>query len=82
MDANAPRRAELHRMATDEHICPFGLKSRDLLRRKGYQIDHHELTVRAENDAFMETQGVETTPQTFIDGVGSNGRLNAFQLGG
>ena len=30
--------ATLYRMKTDEHICPFGLKSRDLLEREGFEV--------------------------------------------
>jgi len=33
----SPRRAALYRMVTDTHICPFGLKAKDLLRRKGFE---------------------------------------------
>jgi glutaredoxin len=58
--------AVLYRMVTPEHICPFGLKSRDLLRRKGYAVEDHLLRSRAETDAFMAAQNVKTTPQTFI----------------
>jgi glutaredoxin len=59
--------AKLYRMATDEHICPFGLKSKDLLEREGYQVDDHLLTSREETDEFKQQHSVETTPQTFID---------------
>ena len=55
-------------MVTDEHICPFGLKAKDLLEREGFEVDDHHLTSRAETDAFKERHGVETTPQVFIDG--------------
>lgn len=55
-------------MATAEHTCPWGLKSLDLLKREGYEVNDHELTSRAEIDAFKEKHGVKTTPQTFIDG--------------
>jgi len=67
MSANN-RQAQLYRMVTDEHICPFGLKSRDLLERRGYAVDDHQLRSRAETDAFMAEHRVETTPQTFISG--------------
>ena len=60
--------AALYRMVTPEHICPFGLKSRDLLRRRGYEVDDHLLESRAAQDAFKAEHRVETTPQTFIDG--------------
>ncbi|WP_395018388.1 MauE/DoxX family redox-associated membrane protein [Dongia sp.] len=62
------KRAALYRMVTPEHICPFGLKSRDLLRREGYAVEDHRLRSRAETDAFMAEQQVKTTPQTFIAG--------------
>lgn len=61
------KRAILYRMVTPEHICPFGLKSKDLLERNGYEVDDHHLTNRSETDAFKEKHGVKTTPQTFID---------------
>jgi glutaredoxin len=55
-------------MVTDRHVCPFGLKSRDLLQREGYRVEDHELRTRGETDAFMAEHGVKTTPQTFIGG--------------
>ena len=61
------KHAILYRMVTPEHICPFGLKSKDLLERKGYNVDDHHLTNRSETDAFKEKHSVKTTPQTFID---------------
>ena len=62
------KKAILYRMVIDNHICPYGLKAKDLLKRNGYQIEEHLLTTRAETDAFKEQHGVKTTPQTFIDG--------------
>jgi glutaredoxin len=56
-------------MVMPDHLCPSGQKARWLLRRKGYQIEDHHLTTRAETDAFKAEHGVPTTPQTFIDGV-------------
>ncbi len=64
----AARTASLYRMAMPGHLCPFGLKSRSLLHRKGYEIRDTLLTTRAEVDAFMAAHDVKTTPQTFIDG--------------
>jgi len=60
--------AELHRMVMEDHLCPYGLKSKDLLERKGFDVDDHHLTTREETDAFKQKHGVETTPQTWIDG--------------
>ncbi|WP_416305127.1 MauE/DoxX family redox-associated membrane protein [Neptunicella sp. SCSIO 80796] len=59
--------ATLYRMVTDQHICPFGLKSKDLLEREGYSVDDHKLTTRQQTDDFKQQHNVETTPQTFID---------------
>lgn len=58
--------ATLYRMMTGDHICPFGLKSRDLLKRQGYRIDDRHLNSREEVDAFKAEHDVKTTPQTFI----------------
>lgn len=60
--------ASLYRMATEQHICPFGLKAKDLLKREGFNIEDHTLTSREETDAFKEKYNVETTPQVFIGG--------------
>ncbi|WP_394192826.1 MauE/DoxX family redox-associated membrane protein [Pseudoalteromonas atlantica] len=59
--------AILYRMVTDEHICPFGLKSKDLLARNGYDVDDRHLTNRTQTDDFKHQHDVKTTPQTFID---------------
>ena len=60
--------ATLYRMDMADHTCPYGLKSRHLLRSKGFTVDDHRLTSREETDAFKAKHGVKTTPQTFIDG--------------
>ncbi|MFW2545351.1 MauE/DoxX family redox-associated membrane protein [Primorskyibacter sp. 2E107] len=72
--------ATLYRMVMPDHLCPFGLKSKDLLERNGYTVDDHHLETREETDAFMEKHGVETTPQTFIDGerIGGYDDLRVF----
>ncbi|WP_299030653.1 MauE/DoxX family redox-associated membrane protein [uncultured Sulfitobacter sp.] len=62
------RAAKLYRMVTPDHTCPYGLKSKDLLERQGYDVEDHPLETREQTDAFMEEHQVETTPQTFIDG--------------
>ena len=63
------KKAVLYRMVMPGHTCPYGLKSKHLLRSAGYDVEDHHLTTRAETDAFKEEHGVATTPQTFIDGV-------------
>ena len=67
--ATAPtRRATLYRMVMPEHVCPYGLKTKDLLRREGYTVEDRWLRTREETDAFKAEHHVKTTPQTFIDG--------------
>jgi len=58
----------VYRMVTDKHICPFGIKAVDLLKRKGFEVEDNWLTNRADTDAFKEKHDVKTTPQTFIGG--------------
>ena len=72
--------AILYRMKTPDHICPFGLKSKDLLKRNGYNVEDHPLTSREETDRFMAEHDVKTTPQTFIDGerVGGYDDLRSY----
>lgn len=63
------KQAILYRMVMPEHVCPYGLKARDLLQRRGYAVDDRWLTTRAAVDALKAEHGVATTPQTFIDGA-------------
>ncbi|MFD0858270.1 MauE/DoxX family redox-associated membrane protein [Roseovarius aquimarinus] len=66
MPKDDAKTATLYRMVMPGHLCPFGLKSKDLLEREGFEVEDHPLTSREETDAFMERHGVETTPQTWI----------------
>lgn len=72
--------ATLHRMVMPDHICPYGRKSLWLLRRRGYRVDDRHLTTREQTDAFKAEHGVQTTPQTFIDGerIGGHDDLRRF----
>lgn len=60
------RRATLYRMVMPAHVCPYGLKARDLLRRRGYTVEDRWLTTRDEVDAFKREHEVKTTPQIFV----------------
>ena len=55
--------AKLYRMVMPGHTCPYGLKSKDLLERQGFEVEDHHLTTREETDAFKAKHDVETTPQ-------------------
>lgn len=74
------KHATLYRMVTPDHMCPYGLKSLDLLKRRGYEVDDKHLTSREETDAFKQEHDVDTTPQTFIDGrrIGGYDELRVF----
>lgn len=80
MPAATTRKAELYRMVTPEHTCPWGLKALDLLKREGFTVDDHHLKSRHEADAFKTKHQVQTTPQTFIDGkrVGGYDELREY----
>lgn len=62
------KRATLFRMMSKDHICPYGIKSKHLLEKKGYLVEDHHLTSRDEIEAFKKEHNVKTTPQTFIEG--------------
>lgn len=60
--------ATIYRLVTPDHICPYGLKSLDLLERHGLDIDDHHLETEEEATELRERLHVDTTPQTYIDG--------------
>lgn len=64
----AKKTADVYRMVMDEHVCPYGLKAKDLLEREGYAVNDHWLETRDETDAFKTEHDVKTTPQIFLDG--------------
>lgn len=66
MEFKMQKKAELYRMHTNNHICPYGLKSLDLLKRNDYEVKDHKLKTRDETDKFKTKHDVKTTPQTFI----------------
>lgn len=76
----AGRKAIIYRMVMPEHVCPWGLKAADLLRRSGYELEDHHLLTRQETDAFKAKHEVATTPQVFIGGnrVGGYDDLRRF----
>ncbi|MHC9510583.1 MauE/DoxX family redox-associated membrane protein [Kangiella sp. M94] len=68
MTAKQEKKAVLYRMVMDKHVCPYGLKTKDLLQREGYEVEDNWLTSRNETDEFKSKHDVSTTPQTFIEG--------------
>jgi glutaredoxin len=55
-------------MVLADHVCPYGVKALDLLKRRGFDVEDNHLTTRAETDVFKAEHGVKTTPQIFIGG--------------
>ena len=72
--------AILYRMVLSDHTCPFGVRAKELLEEAGYDVDDRVLSTRDEVDAFEEEEGVETTPQVFIDGerIGGSEELESY----
>ncbi|TXC70787.1 glutaredoxin [Sphingomonas ginsenosidivorax] len=62
------RTATLYRMVLPDHICPFGVRAKQLLQAEGFEVDDQILRSREEVDAFKAEHGVATTPLIFIDG--------------
>jgi glutaredoxin len=62
------KHADLYRMMTPSHQCPYGLKTLHLLRQSGFDVADHHLSSREEIDQFKATHDVKTTPQVFING--------------
>jgi len=54
-------------MVLPDHVCPYGVRARQMLDDAGFDVDEHILSTRMEVDAFQQEQGVSTTPQIFID---------------
>ena len=74
------RRATLHRMVLPDHICPYGVRAKAMLEEAGFEVNDQILASRDEVDAFMAEQGIDTTPQVFIDGkrIGGSADLERY----
>lgn len=55
-------------MVTPDHLCPWGIKAWDLLKRNGYAVTDHHLETMDANKKYKEDNGVDETPQIFIEG--------------
>jgi glutaredoxin len=55
-------------MVLPNHLCPYGLRAKQLLDDAGVTFEDRLLTSRDEVDAFLDEHGVDTTPQLFVDG--------------
>lgn len=55
-------------MVTPDHLCPWGIKARDLLKRNGYEVEDHHLQTMEENETYKQKHGYDETPQIFLEG--------------
>ena len=62
------KKADIHRMVTPGHFCPWGVKALDLLKRNGFEVaDHHLESMEATQD-YKKEHGVDETPQILVEG--------------
>lgn len=62
------KKADIHRMVTPDHLCPWGIKALDLLKRHGFDVTDHHLESMDADKQFKEDNDVDETPQIFIEG--------------
>ena len=60
------RQAILYRMVLPDHVCPFGVRAKELLEQHGFEVDDRLLVSRDEVDRFKAEHEVATTPLVFI----------------
>lgn len=74
------KKADIHRMVSSDHLCPWGIKALDLLKRNRFEVADHALESEAASEQFKEDHGVDETPQIFIEGerIGGYDELRAY----
>jgi len=68
--------ADLYRLPT----CSYGKHARALLEENGFEINDHIFQSHDDADQFMSENGVDTTPQIFINGerIGGSDELERY----
>jgi glutaredoxin len=61
------REVVLYRMVLPDHVCPYGVRARELLESAGVPFDDRILGSRGEVEEFKAKHQVPTTPQLFVD---------------
>ncbi|MGB0743923.1 MAG: MauE/DoxX family redox-associated membrane protein [Opitutales bacterium] len=61
------KKADIYRIVTPDHLCPWGIKGKDLLKRHGYEVEDHHLNSMDEDKAFKDKHDVDETPQVWIE---------------
>ena len=62
------KKADLYRPVTPDHLCPWGIKALDLLKRHGYEVNDHHLESATAIKQYKEENQVDETPQIIIEG--------------
>ena len=70
----------LYRMVLPDHVCPYGVRAKQLLEESGISFEDRILKTRMEVDAFQDEHGVDTTPQLFVNGerIGGSDDLERY----
>ena len=61
------RAATLYRMVLPDHVCPYGVRAKQMLEDHGFIVDDQLLQSREEVDQFMADHGLDTTPLVLIE---------------
>lgn len=74
------REATLYRMVLPDHVCPYGVRAKEMLEESGYEVDDRILASRDEVEAFKAEQEVQTTPLIFIgeERIGGSAELERY----
>lgn len=69
-------------MVLPDHICPYGLRAKEILEEAGYEVEDRILRSREEVDAFQDENGIPTTPQIFIgdERIGGSDELELYLI--
>lgn len=62
------KQAEIYRMVMPGHLCPWGIKALDLLKRNGFDVEDHHLESMEASQKYKDDHGVDETQQIFIEG--------------
>lgn len=62
------KEAEIYRMVTPDHMCPWGIKALYLLKSNGYKTTDHHIPSSEANEQYKQDHDVDETPQIYIEG--------------
>jgi len=77
------KKTVLYRMVLPDHICPYGVRAKELLEAAGVDFEDRILSSRDEVETFKKEHGVATTPLIFVDGepIGGSKELEDYLEG-